>query len=98
METITVINPFEVPEGREQDALTMWEVFADYFRQQPGYVSTKLHRALNPDAKFHFINIAEWESAEAFQSALGNPELMEVAKTLPNDIPHFPGVYEVIRT
>ena len=28
----------------------------------------------------------------------GNPELMEIAKDLPNDIPHYPGMYEVIRT
>ncbi|MEJ2143413.1 MAG: antibiotic biosynthesis monooxygenase [Gammaproteobacteria bacterium] len=98
MENITVINPVEVPEGRENEALEMWEAFAEYFRKQPGYISTKLHKALNPDAKFHFINIAEWESADAFQAAISNPELMDVAKNLPDDIPHYPGIYEVIRT
>lgn len=98
MKNVTVINPFEVPEGREEDALSMWESFAAYFRKQPGYVSTKLHRAVGPDAKFHFVNIAEWESAQAFQAALQNPEIMDVAKNLPNDIPHYPGLYEVIRT
>ena len=55
MTNITVINPFEVPQGREDEALSMWEVFAEYFRKQPGYISTKLHKAINPDAKFHFI-------------------------------------------
>ena len=98
MAPITVINPFEVPPGREEEALSTWEAFAAYFRKQPGYISTKLHKAINPDAKFHLINIAEWESAEAFQAALRNPELQEIAKDLPGDIPHYPGVYEVIRT
>lgn len=98
MENITVINPFEVPQGREDETLSMWEAFAEYFRKQPGYVSTKLHKAMDPNAKFHFVNIAEWESAEAFQAALGNPELIEVAEGLPNDIPHYTGLYEVIRT
>jgi heme-degrading monooxygenase HmoA len=98
MDTVTVINPFEVPQGREDETLSMWEAFAEYFRKQPGYISTKLHKAIVPDAKFHFINIAEWESADAFQTALNNPELMEVAKNLPDDIPHYPGLYEVIRT
>jgi len=98
MTGITVINPFEVPPGREEEALSMWEVFADYFRQQPGYISTELHKAIGDGAKFHFINIAKWQSAEDFQTALGNPELMEIAKDLPNDIPHYPGMYEVIRT
>ena len=59
MANVTVINPFEVPEGKEEEALALWDKFADYFRKQPGYVSTKLHRAINPDARFHLINIAE---------------------------------------
>ena len=98
MANITVINPFEVPQGRENEALSMWETFAEYFRKQPGYISTKLHKAINPDAKFYLVNIAEWESVEAFQAALSNPELQDIAKDLPNDIPHYPGLYEVIRT
>ncbi len=67
-------------------------------RKQPGYISTELHKAIDPSARFFFVNIAKWESADAFQSALNNPELMEVAKGLPSDIPHYPGLYEVIRT
>ena len=98
MANITVINPFEVPQGREDEALSMWEAFAEYFRKQPGYISTKLHKAINPDAKFHLVNIAEWESVEAFQAALSNPELQNIAKDLPSDIPHYPGLYEVIRS
>ena len=98
MTNVTVINPFEVPQGREEEALSMWDTFADYFRKQPGYVSTRLHKAINPDAKFQLINIAEWESAEAFQSALSNPELQEIVNAMPTDIPHYPGLYEVVRT
>lgn len=98
MANITVINPFEVPQGREDEALSMWEAFAEYFRKQPGYISTKLHKAINPEARFLLINIAEWESAEAFQAALNNPSLQDITKDLPGDIPHYPGIYEVIRT
>ncbi len=98
MTYITVINPFEVPQGREKDALSMWETFAEYFRKQPGYISTRLHKAINPDAKFHLVNVAEWESAEAFQAALSNPELQDIAKELPGDIPSYPGLYQIIRT
>ena len=98
MRSITVINPFEVPQGREDETLSMWEAFAEYFRKQPGYISTELHKAIDPSSRFLFVNIAKWESADAFQSALNNPELMDVAKGLPSDIPHYPGLYEVIRT
>lgn len=73
MSNITVINPFEVPQEREDEAFSKWKSFAEYFRKQPDYFSTKLHKAINPDAKFHFINVAEWESPEAFQASLESP-------------------------
>ncbi|MBT8368742.1 MAG: antibiotic biosynthesis monooxygenase [Deltaproteobacteria bacterium] len=97
MSNVIVINPFEVPEGKEDEALAMWDKFADYFRKQPGYVSTKLHRAMNPDARFHLINIAEWESVEHFQAALNSEELKKLAEGS-EEFPHYPGIYEVIRT
>lgn len=97
MSNIIVINPFEIPQGMEAEALASWETFAAYFREQPGYVSTKLHRAVNPDARFHLVNVAEWESPEAFEAALNNPALQEVAAKLEHDFPHYPGLYEIVR-
>lgn len=41
MANITVINPFEVPKVQEEQALAMWDRFAEYFRRQPGYISVK---------------------------------------------------------
>jgi len=98
MSNIVVINPFEVPEGKETEALAVWDKFAEYFRRQPGYVSTKLHRAINPDARFHLINVAEWESVEYFQSALQSNELQKLGESSAEEFPHYPGLYEVIRT
>lgn len=97
MSNVIVINPFEVPEGMESEALKSWDTFAEYFSQQPGYVSTRLHRALTPDARFQLVNVAEWKNAEEFQAALTNPELQNIMAGMENEIPHFPGLYEVIR-
>ncbi len=36
MANIIVINPFEVSEGNEEQAIVMWDKFAAYFRKQPG--------------------------------------------------------------
>ena len=60
MANVIVINPFEVPKGQESQALAMWDEFAEYFHRQPGYVSAKLHRAINPYARFHLVTVAEW--------------------------------------
>jgi hypothetical protein len=48
MANVIVINPFEVPAGKEEKALELWDKFAEYFRAQPGYISSKLHQAISP--------------------------------------------------
>ena len=68
-EPLILINPFVVPAGSEDDAIAMWMQARDFLQTQPGYISTKLHRSLSPDATFALINVAEWESMEAFQAA-----------------------------
>ena len=97
MANIIVINPFEISKGKEEQALAMWDKFAEYFRRQPGYVSSKLHRAIDPDARFHLVTIAEWESADHFGAALKNPELQKIAESAMDHSTNYPGVYEVIR-
>ena len=96
--SVVVINPFEVAAGQEDQALETWDRFAEYFGRQPGYVSARLHRAINPDARFHLVTVAEWDSPEAFVAALNNPELKEIAEAATDHSPNFPGLYEVIRS
>ncbi|MBI3606941.1 MAG: antibiotic biosynthesis monooxygenase [Nitrospirae bacterium] len=98
MANVIVINPFEVPKGKEKEALAIWEKFADYFCKQPGYVSTRLHRAVNPDARFHLVSISEWASAEQFGAALQNPQVKAIADATMEDLRFYPSLYEVIRT
>ena len=66
---IVLINPFVVPADKLDETITMWEQARDYLQTQPGYISTALHQSLAPDATFRLINVAKWESAEAFQTA-----------------------------
>jgi heme-degrading monooxygenase HmoA len=94
--SVILINPFEVPAGTDDDEfLRGWERAADYMRQQSGFVSSRLHRSLAPDARFRFINIAEWESPQSFQAALGSEEFREIASGGP---PGSPALYEVVRS
>ena len=66
---VILINPFVVPAGSEDDAIAMWMLARDFLATQPGYISTRLHRSLSPDATYVLINVAEWETMEAFQAA-----------------------------
>ncbi|MEM7749895.1 MAG: antibiotic biosynthesis monooxygenase family protein [Pseudomonadota bacterium] len=66
---MTLINVFTVPAGKEAEAIVFWEKAANFLKNQPGYISTKLHKSVQPNAKHGLINVAKWESAEAFKRA-----------------------------
>ena len=94
--SVILINPFEVPEGADdEEFLRGWERAADYMRQQPGFLSTRLHRALGPDARFRFVNIAEWASPQDFQAAVTSEQFREIARDAG---PSSPALYEVVRS
>ncbi len=94
--SVILINPFEVPAGTDDDEfLRGWERAAEYMRQQPGFVTTRLHRSLAPDARFRFINVAEWGSPQDFQAAVGSKEFRELAGGGPQG---SPSLYEVVRS
>ncbi len=94
--SVILINPFDVPEGTDdEDFLSGWQRAAEYMAQQPGFVSTRLHRALAPDARFRFINIAEWASPRDFQAAVSSDEFRQVAA---GGLPGSPALYEVVRS
>ena len=96
--SVILINPFEVPAGREDECLAYWDGVADYMRRQPGFVSTRLHRAIAPDACFAFINVAEWETPAHFQRAVASEEFRRLAAPGAEQFPHYPSLYEIVRT
>lgn len=93
---IILINPFEVPKGQETEVIIYWEAARDFLKQQPGYVSTELHRTIQPNARFHLINVAEWESIETFKAATS--KMREELKQKPIEgMKFYPGLYDIVR-
>ena len=94
---IVLINPFEVPaDTSDRQFLAGWQRAADHLRHQPGFVSTTLHQAASPDARFRFINVAEWQSAQSFAAAVGSDEFRAIARQ--SAAAGDPTLYEVVRT
>ena len=98
MSSVILINSFEFPKEKENEAIRYWEIAADYMRSQPGFISTRLHKAVSPDARFRLVNIAEWESAEHFINVVNSDEFKSLTEPEKELFPHYPGLYEVIRT
>src|SRR3954451_14176314 len=87
--SVTLINPFEVPAGREDEALAMWDGLAAYMRGRPGFLATRLHKAVAPGARFALANVAEWASAEAFLGAAAAEEFRELTRGSQERFPHY---------
>ncbi len=68
-EYVTLINSFEVPIGKLEESIKYWEACRDFLKNEPGYVATKLHQSIKDDARFQLVNVAIWESAQAFMNA-----------------------------
>ncbi len=96
--TVILINPFRVPKKKEEEAIKGWEFGADYLRKQPGFISTKLHKTIIPDSEFRLVNIAEWKTSEDFLNAVSSKEFKKLTKDMVERFPHYPALYEVIRT
>ena len=95
-EHIVLINPFTVPEGKVEESIVFWEKARDFLKEQPGYVSTKLHKSLKPDATYELVNVAVWESAEAFMMA--SQKMREELVVHPVEgLMSDPSLYQVIR-
>src|SRR3954454_5588433 len=66
---VTLINVFEIGADDVESFLQQWQERAEFLGRQPGFRSLRLHRALNPDARFQLVNVAEWDSSEALHAA-----------------------------
>ena len=96
MANVVLINPFELPQGADDERfLQGWQQAADYLSGQPGLVGSRLHRALSPDARFRFVNVAEWESPELFHAAVTSEGFQKLAAN--GTPPNYPALYEVVR-
>ena len=95
-EPVTLINVFEVPASELEASIRYWEAARDFMQRQPGYLSTRLHQSLAPDARFQLVNVAQWESPQAFLAATRRMQ-QELAVQPPAGLRFTPGLYRLIR-
>lgn len=93
---VTFINVFEIPEDRLDRFAAHWRERAEMLRGAPGFRDVRLHRALTPDARFRLVNVAHWDSREAWETATRNGRFRAstaeaAALANPN-----PALYEVV--
>lgn len=91
---VVLINRFNVAPEDAEGLLQAWAEDAAFMKQQPGYISTQLHRGIAGSSTF--INIAVWESAHALANAFGSPEFQARTARYPDSAVAAPHLFEKI--
>lgn len=91
---VIFINKFNVSAEDVDSFLTGWAEDAAFFKRQPGFISTQLHRGISGSCVF--INYAVWESVALFRQALSQPEFIEALKNYPASAVGSPHLFEKV--
>jgi Antibiotic biosynthesis monooxygenase len=65
---VILINKFSVSSEELDQFIKGWAAEAQKFKEQPGFISTQLHRGIGGSGTF--VNYAVWESAADFKKAV----------------------------
>jgi heme-degrading monooxygenase HmoA len=79
--SVILINTFTVEPEEAERLLEAWASDAAFMKQQPGFISTQLHRGIGGSSVF--FNYAVWESVEHFERAFSNPGFQSKMKDYP---------------
>lgn len=89
---VVLINIFTV-DAKDVDALMKaWEHDANWMKQQPGYISTQLHRGIAGSNVF--LNYALWESVAHFRQAFTHPDFAATLGAYPSSAVASPHLFE----
>lgn len=102
-EPVTVINAFTVPKEEAERFQERWtdtaRILNRIMADQPGFIRARLYRSLVADAEPRFVNVSEWDSANALDAAQANPEWRATVQRLLGDpdlhVTARPAVYQV---
>jgi len=91
---VVLVNVFTV-DAQDVDALLKaWEADANWMKQQPGYISTQLHRAIGQSHMF--LNYAVWESTDHFRMAFTHPDFHARLADYPDSAVASPHLFQKI--
>jgi heme oxygenase (mycobilin-producing) len=93
---VTLINSFQVAPGRDAEFRALWGETSRYFIARPGFVSLRLHRAVNDDAPYRWVNVAVWENEGAFRAAHATDDFRRLVTASGwSEFPSVPALFEV---
>ncbi|MGW2635185.1 antibiotic biosynthesis monooxygenase family protein [Streptomyces chattanoogensis] len=96
---VTFINIFEISAEHLDAFIAQWEQRATLMSNKPGFIDSRLHRARSTETRFQLVNVAHWESREAWEAATADPEFGNRTRAAQDDpqtqITSSPGLYDI---
>jgi len=79
---VVLVNLFSVAEADIPALMAAWTKDANWMKQQAGFLSTQLHRAVGGSCMF--MNYALWDSVESFRAAFTHPDFVSALAAYPS--------------
>lgn len=93
---ITFVNAFELPRERIDEFLPHWRGRAELMSDASGFRDNRLHRAVDSDTRFQLVNIAHWDSPEAWRTAGNDPRFQQRLSASPDFAIANPALFRVV--
>ena len=91
---VVLVNVFTVDASDQEAMVDAWRTDALWMKQQPGYISTQLHKAVGESSMY--LNYAVWDSVSDFRAAFSNPEFRNRLGHYPSSAVTAPHLFEKI--
>ena len=91
---VVLVNVFTLAPADEPTFLEAWQNDAVFMRQQPGFISTQLHRAIGESPTY--LNYAIWETNAAFRAAFTHPTFRAKLSAYPASAVASPHLFQKV--
>ena len=95
--SVILINKFNVVPEQIEQFLKAWTEDATNFKEQPGFISTQLHKGVGKSTVF--INYAVWESMKHYKNAVNkviSPDFQSILSKYPVSLVVSPHLFKKV--
>ena len=95
--SVILINKFNVVPEQIEQFLKAWTEDATNFKEQPGFISTQLHKGVGKSTVF--INYAVWESMKHYKNAVNkviSPDFQSILSKYPVGLVVSPHLFKKV--
>lgn len=91
---VVLVNIVTLDKDDEQAFLQAWQADAVFMKEQPGFISTQLHRAIGESPCY--LNYAVWETTAHYRNAFTNPGFRAKLSAHPPSVVATPHLFQKV--